>query len=73
MPKQSDGVRRCPRCFGRDVRPSQRRGMFDNIMEMLRRAPYRCRNCHKRFYVFVRREDAETESKVEQARKTDAR
>jgi len=51
--KETDGVLRCPKCFGRDVRPSQHRGVIDNVMKWLRRTPYRCRGCHSRFFVFV--------------------
>jgi len=53
---QSENVMRCPRCFGRDVRPSRRGSFLDSVMGKLRRAPYRCRGCHNRFYVYIPRE-----------------
>ena len=61
MSNQPDQVLRCTRCFGRDVRRSQHRGLLDNIMKMLQRSPYRCRGCHKRFYVYIPKEKDEIE------------
>jgi hypothetical protein len=34
-------------------------------MEKLRRAPFRCRGCHNRFYVYVPREKDEVEESEE--------
>jgi hypothetical protein len=42
---------RCPACGGRDVRRSQRRGVFDAFMGMLHRIPHRCRGCRHRFFL----------------------
>ena len=53
MANEPDNVMRCPKCFGRDVRPSRNRGFFDNLMGKFRRKPYRCRSCHSRFYVYI--------------------
>jgi hypothetical protein len=36
-------------------------------MEKLRRTPYRCRGCHNRFYVYVRRGSNQVEETVEAA------
>jgi len=58
---ESDSVMRCPKCFGRDVRHSQHRGVLDTIMEKFSRAPFRCRGCHNRFYVYVHREHDDVE------------
>jgi hypothetical protein len=41
---------RCPRCGGRDVRSSLRRGFLDSLMVALKRHPFRCRACKCRFY-----------------------
>jgi hypothetical protein len=54
---EPDNVMRCPRCFGRDVRHSRRNGFFDGLMEKLHRAPFRCRSCSNRFYLFVSRKN----------------
>jgi hypothetical protein len=50
---EPDHVMRCPRCFGRDVRRSQHRGVIDNFMKRLHRWPFRCRGCQNRFYSYV--------------------
>jgi len=42
----------CPRCGGNDIRSSVGRGVGDSIMACLWMAPYRCRNCRKRFFRF---------------------
>ena len=67
MSNESDHVMRCPRCFGRDVRPSRNQGFLDAIMHKFRRTPFRCRGCHKRFYVYIPREKDELEESVEPA------
>jgi hypothetical protein len=46
----SDSKLRCPSCGGPDVRRSQSHGMWDSIMQMLRKSPFRCRGCRRRFY-----------------------
>jgi len=56
---ESQQVTRCPRCFGRDVRPSRKSGFLDSIMAKLRRTPFRCRGCHNRFYIYVPRDKEE--------------
>lgn len=56
MENEPERVRRCPRCFGRDVRPSRKGGFLDSIMAKLRRTPFRCRGCSNRFYVYIPRE-----------------
>ena len=61
MSKEIDRVTRCTRCFGRDVRPSKHRGLLDNVMWKLHRAPFRCRGCQNRFYVYIPREKDEEE------------
>jgi hypothetical protein len=53
VPNASVSKVRCPSCGGLDIRPSQRDGILDNIMTMLRRSPYRCRGCRRRFYLSV--------------------
>ena len=53
MENENDHVTRCPRCFGRDVRPSQHKGIFDAVMKAFRRSPFRCRNCKNRFYRYI--------------------
>lgn len=67
MSNESEHVMRCPRCFGRDVRPSRRGGFLDSIMEKLRRTPYRCRGCHNRFYVYIPRDRDEVGEAAETA------
>ena len=46
----SDNFEGCPRCGGMDVRLSHSRGILDAIMASLRRVPFRCRWCARRFY-----------------------
>ena len=58
---------RCPRCFGRDVRPSRKGSFLDSIMEKLRRTPFRCRGCHNRFYVYIPRDKEDVEETAETA------
>ena len=55
MENESEHVTRCPRCFGRDVRPSRKGGFLDSLMGKIGRAPFRCRGCHHRFYVYIPR------------------
>jgi hypothetical protein len=62
---ESDRVMRCPRCFGRDVRPSRNQGFLDSVMLKFRRTPFRCRGCHNRFYVYIRAEKDEAEESAE--------
>ncbi len=44
----------CPRCQGRDIRPSHRQGFLERgLLTWLRVFPFRCWQCRKRFYRFV--------------------
>jgi uncharacterized protein with PIN domain len=58
IPMKSDanatvGHARCPKCFSLDVRYSKR-GMWDTVLETLfHMEVFRCRNCRKRFHLFV--------------------
>lgn len=46
----------CPRCQGRDIRPSHRQGILEHgLLTCLRVFPFRCCQCRKRFYRFVLR------------------
>lgn len=63
----TEHVMRCPKCFGRDVRPSRKGSFLDSIMEKIRRTPFRCRGCHSRFYVYVPRDKDEAEETAEAA------
>ena len=67
MSKEIDHVTRCTRCFGRDVRPSLHHGFLDNFMRKLNRAPFRCRGCQNRFYVYIPPEKDEEEETVDTA------
>lgn len=40
----------CPRCGRRDICPSRTGGMRDAILARFECAPFRCRECSKRFY-----------------------
>ena len=42
--------RKCPKCGGKDIRLSGRRGVGDRIIACLGLALYRCRVCRNRFY-----------------------
>ena len=69
MDNEPEHVTRCPKCFGRDVRPSRKGGLLDSIMRKLGRSPFRCRGCQNRFYIYVpqdeEEEDLETEETAE--------
>ena len=67
MENVSEHVTRCPRCFGRDVRPSRKSGILDSLMGKLRRTPFRCRGCHNRFYIYVLRDKEEAATAAEPA------
>ncbi len=43
-------VIRCPSCGARDVRHSMSRGLLDAFNGAFGRSPMRCRQCQKRFY-----------------------
>jgi hypothetical protein len=59
----SDEKLRCPSCGSVDVRHSQRRGLLDSLMSTLRKTPFRCRFCQRRFYrPVVRPAEEEPES-----------
>src|SRR5471032_2883476 len=62
-----DSKLRCPSCGGSDVRRSQSRGVLDNIMKMVRKSPFRCRGCSRRFY---RRDKPEPQSGVDEGKET---
>ena len=50
---------RCPRCLSLDVRYSKRRA-WDGILEMLLHLEvFRCRNCRKRFHVYIADDEEE--------------
>jgi len=51
-----EGIVRCPRCGGRDVRHSRHRGIKDAFLVALGRHPFRCRACDFRFYKSLPRE-----------------
>ena len=67
MENETEKVTRCPKCFGRDVRPSRIRGFVDGLMQKVHRVPYRCRGCQNRFYVYVARpkDPAEEETSLD--------
>jgi hypothetical protein len=50
--KRSRTPRICPKCGVADIRPSHPRSIFDLMMAWFGRAPFRCRSCWKRFYVY---------------------
>jgi hypothetical protein len=52
-----DVVSRCPSCGARDTRRSRTRGILDAIMSAFDRKPMRCRQCQRRFYVYVQPEE----------------
>ena len=43
--------KRCPRCDGKNVHRSSRRGIREHAMSIFSLYPYRCHDCDKRFYV----------------------
>ncbi|MGA1998040.1 MAG: hypothetical protein ABSH45_19925 [Bryobacteraceae bacterium] len=53
MTPEPDHILRCPNCGGRDVRPSHTKGMLDRILAALRKKPYRCRACGRRFHCYT--------------------
>ena len=42
---------RCFYCASPDTRPSETVAVVDFLFRAVRRVPFRCRACHKRFYV----------------------
>ena len=44
-------VHRCPSCQSREVERTARRGILERVFLLLvGQRPYRCLNCHRRFY-----------------------
>lgn len=43
--------KRCPRCDGRNVHRSSRRGIREHAISIFSLYPYRCHDCEERFYV----------------------
>jgi len=43
--------KRCPRCDGKNVHRSSRRGIREHAISIFSLYPYRCHDCDKRFYV----------------------
>jgi len=43
--------KRCPRCDGKNVHRSSRRGIREHALSFFSLYPYRCHDCDKRFYV----------------------
>jgi hypothetical protein len=41
----------CPRCKSTEVTRSRSRKLLDPVWRWLGLKPYRCRECHKRFYL----------------------
>jgi hypothetical protein len=41
----------CPRCKSTEVTRSRSRKLLDPFLRWLGMKPYRCRECHKRFYL----------------------
>ncbi len=43
----------CPSCHSNDVSRSRRRKLKDRFMRWMGKVAYRCRDCHRRFYVSI--------------------
>ena len=43
--------KKCPRCDGKNVHRSSRRGIRERAISIFSLYPYRCHDCDKRFYV----------------------
>ena len=43
--------KQCPRCDGKNVHRSSRRGIREHAISIFSLYPYRCHDCDKRFYV----------------------
>ena len=43
--------KQCPRCGGKNVHRSSRRGIREHAISVFSLYPYRCHDCDKRFYV----------------------
>jgi hypothetical protein len=41
----------CPSCHSNDVSRSRKRKLRDSLMHWMGKVAYRCRDCHRRFYV----------------------
>ena len=72
MDNETEHVTRCPKCFGRDVRPSRKGGLLDSIMSKLGRSPFRCRGCQSRFYVYVPHDEEEEELETEETAESES-
>ena len=44
-------AKQCPRCDGKNVHRSSRRGIRERAISIFSLYPYRCHDCDKRFYV----------------------
>jgi transposase len=43
----------CPSCHSNDISRSRKRKLQDSFMRWMGKVAYRCRDCHKRFYVNI--------------------
>ena len=43
----------CPSCHSNDVSRSRKRKLRDSFMRWMGKVAYRCRDCHRRFYVTI--------------------
>lgn len=43
----------CPSCHSNDVSRSRKRKLKDRFMRWMGKVAYRCRDCHRRFYVSI--------------------
>ena len=43
----------CPSCHSNDVSRSRKRKLKDKFMRWMGKVAYRCRDCHRRFYVNI--------------------
>src|SRR3989442_14806858 len=43
--------KRCPRCDGKNVHRSSRKGLRERAISLFSLYPYRCHDCEKRFYL----------------------
>jgi hypothetical protein len=53
MPQNQDRQKRtlrCPKCGSGDVRRTERLGLIAWLFQIIGRAPFLCRSCHRRFF-----------------------
>ncbi len=43
----------CPSCHSNDVSRSRKKKLKDRFMRWMGKVAYRCRDCHRRFYVTI--------------------